>query len=457
MFTLRLLKIKIHSRRVFVFKRCLPIFAFLLAGTMIVWPALVEHKEKFSSTLPTSSLKNADTDMENVRFFSKDSKKNPMTVVASVVQEIDTERKIAKLFDPVATYRTQDNVLVTLLSSYGLVFQNEKYLFFEDVVNTSTDNGYEAVSKKIVYNYDKNTITGDEPIYIKGPAGMLVADAFSYQHKTQELDFKGKTKTVIFAEEKSQDKIPSLTFDLQDKYYVENRENVKITSEDGLKINQMNSSISAFKNAHVYQDKMHLKGEKIVLYYTKVNGKTEVERVEAFTSVQAVQNATQQAQAEKMFLYRNIDEVSKQIQALNSRVSHFKVEVPHQLVVMEDDALMKEGVQVVSADKMFVLYQDVQGKNNSEIDKVVALGHVAASNGTQIIAGDFGLYNPKTGKVDIYENVRLKQGNSVLAGDYAHLNLNTGISSISSPQTGSTKRVKGSFIPAEFENESEAK
>ena len=32
MFTRRLLKLKIHSRRVLIFKRSLPIFAFLLAG-----------------------------------------------------------------------------------------------------------------------------------------------------------------------------------------------------------------------------------------------------------------------------------------------------------------------------------------------------------------------------------------------------------------------------------------
>ena len=47
MFTLRLLKIKIHSRRVFLFKRYLPIFAFLLTSVMIAWPALKTQKDDF--------------------------------------------------------------------------------------------------------------------------------------------------------------------------------------------------------------------------------------------------------------------------------------------------------------------------------------------------------------------------------------------------------------------------
>ena len=121
MFTLRLLKIKIHSRRVFMFKRCLPIFAFLLASTMLVWPAFVEEKEKFSVAVPSLNVKQGGgVDMEDVQFFSKDKRNNPLNVVAETVQEIDSAKKILKLNNPKATYQTSDGMKLILQQIQGM-------------------------------------------------------------------------------------------------------------------------------------------------------------------------------------------------------------------------------------------------------------------------------------------------------------------------------------------------
>ena len=260
MFTLRLLKIKIHSRRVFMFKRCLPIFAFLLASTMLVWPAFVEEKEKFSVAVPSLNVKQGGgVDMEGVQFFSKDKRNNPLNVVAETVQEIDASKKILKLNNPMAVYQTSDGMKLTSTSPYALAFQNEKYLYFEDEINTSTDTGYEAISTKVVYDYDKNTISSDNDVFIKGVAGMLQAKGFFVTNKGEKIDFKGKTKTLLFEKEKDISAISSLDFKNQDVYFKKNKNNILITSENGLIVDQTLNTITAVQNAHIYQKKTERK------------------------------------------------------------------------------------------------------------------------------------------------------------------------------------------------------
>ncbi len=456
MFTLRLLKIKIHSRRVFIFKRCLPIFAFLLASMMLVWPAFVEHKDKFSVAVPSvKNIQGSDVDMENVRFFSKDKRNNPMNIVAVSVQEIDPEKKILKLNDPKATYKTADNILLTSVSSYGLAFQNEKYLYFEDQILSTTDTGYESISDKVTYDYDKNTISSDSPIFIKGVGGMLRAEGFFITDKGENLHFKGKTKTLLFETEKKIPEVKELTFDKQDKYFKENKNSVIVTSSDGLVINQMLKTITAKKNAHIYQEKEHVKAEKIILTYKKdVYNKNQMVKAEAYQNAQVFsQNKT--AQAEEMVLYKEKQDILMNLNLVQNYYKDVNPDTINQAVVLNKKALVKEDGYLILADKMYIFYKALD-KNKSQIDRIVAVGNVQASNGSQQIEGGYGIYNPTTKMIDLYDNVLLKQGKSVLKGDWANLNLETGLNTLK-PKENDQKRIKGSLIAEDFEQEREEK
>ncbi len=456
MFTLRLLKIKIHSRRVFVFKRCLPIFAFLLASMMLVWPAFVGHKEKFSVAVPSiNDIKGGDVDMENVRFFSKDKRNNPMNVVAVSVQEIDPEKKILKLNDPKATYKTADNILLTSVSTYALAFQNEKYLYFENEIYSTTDTGYEAVSEKVTYDYDKNTIARDFPVFIKGLAGMLQAEGVFVQDKGENVQFKGKTKTLLFKTEKTLHDVKELKFENLDEYFKKNAGSVKVTSENGLIIDQVQKTITAMKNAHVYQEKDYIKAEKIILTYKKDQYKNnQVVKAQAYQKAQAFsQNKT--AQAEEMLLYKEKSDIQKALNLVKNYYKEGKSDDISQVVRLNKKALVKEADYLILADKMYIFYKPLN-KTDSEIDRVIAIGNVRASNQNQQIEGEYGIYNPSTKMIDLYDNVRLKQGDSILTGDWANLNLETGLSSLKSKEKDQ-KRIKGSLIPNDFEQEREEK
>jgi len=206
-------------------KTCLPIFAFLLAATILIWPALVEQKDKFSLAVkPQTTIKGAKIDMEKVRFYSVDSRNQPITVVASTIKETNPEKEIVTLSEPIAQYKMNNGVILTAKTPYGLAFQKEEYLYLEDRVITTSDNGYTMYSSKVICDYNKGTLDSDEPVDIKGPAGALNAEGFFVFNKGDNIDFKKKTKTLI----------------------VQPKENVDIFSDNGLKIDQKKRTITAF-------------------------------------------------------------------------------------------------------------------------------------------------------------------------------------------------------------------
>ncbi len=457
MFTLRLLKIKIHSRRVFVFKRSLPIFAFLLAGIMIAWPALMEQKETFSSSLAdVKPQKGSQVDMEEVRFFSKDKKQNPFTVLAVSVQETNPARKIITLDKPKATYEMSDGVILNAVSPYGLAFQEEKYLYFDEQVDTVTNNGYKAISTKVICDYNTGTIGSEQPVYIKGPAGMLKAAGFFVSEKGNKIHFKGATETLFFNKPKEMAQVDDLSFEQQKNYLAEDKENVYLTSENGVIVEQDIHTITAFKNVNLLQDINRLKAQKLSLVYEKdSNGKNQLVKLAAREQVELLQQ-NKKANSEALFLYRQQLDIQNQMISLKERLP-FAIELqPVQLIVLEERVKVKEKTDTVSADKMYVLYKQNLATNSDEVDKIIAVGNVSATNGRQTITGRYGVYNPNAHLINVYENVKIKEKNSVLTGENASLNLKTGISSLSSHST-SAGRVKGSLIPSELNNESEDK
>ncbi|MBQ8557285.1 MAG: LPS export ABC transporter periplasmic protein LptC [Alphaproteobacteria bacterium] len=457
MFTLRLLKLKIHSRRVSVFKRLLPIFAFLLASVMIIWPALVEQKDKFASLTPSQqSIKNSNTDMESVRFFSRDNNQNPITVIAQTVKEADTSRQIISLDKPQAQYVMSDGIVLQGNTSYGLAFQKDKYLYFEEQVNATTDNGYQAFSEKVVCDYNAGTIGSEQDVFVKGPAGMIKANGFYISDRGNYLHFKGFTDTLLFHQEKIKDEISALDFSHQKSYLNENDKNVFITSENGIIINQSDKTMTALKNVNIQQNNNLLEAQKVVLYYTKNEyGKTIIQKVTAQDNVVAVQG-TQRVSGQNMTIYKDKDDIMTILQELPEQIILDKKDKIGQLIVITDNAMVTEGINTVKANRIYALYDD----KGQILTKVIAFGKMNATNGQQKIIGEYGIYSPKTKIISVYEKVSLHEKESVLKGEYATLNLKTGISSLNASKNKKTKgRVKGQIIPNNFEmkKKSEAK
>lgn len=269
MFTPRLFKIKRYSRRVLVFKRSLPVFAFLLASLMLVWPVLIaEQKEQFSVAVKTDKKNtSAKVDIEQVRFYAQDKKKQPLTVTAPKVLETDPDNQIITLYKPIATYEMANGIKLTSQTSQGLIYQKKEEMFFEDEVITTTDTGYKATSTEVYCDNKEGVIYSKTPVFITGPAGQLNAVGFKIYDKGDNLDFFGKTDTTLNSE----------------------KGKVRIKSSDGLKIAQVPQTITAVKNVIVTHEKNTLTADKIVLsYYIKDQNKSEsIRQIEAFGNVVA--------------------------------------------------------------------------------------------------------------------------------------------------------------------------
>ena len=163
-----------------------------------------------------------------------------------------------------------------------------------------------------------------------------------------------------------------------------------------------------------------------------------------------------------MILYKEKADILKSLDGLKK---YADIKLPNEvaeLLDLEKDVLIKEKEQLILADKMYILYKNiVAGKNTKstpEVEKMIAIGNVKASNGQNRIQGDWGIYNPATDTMDLYGKVSLHQGNSHLNGTWANMNLKTGLSTLKSYENDKVQsRIKGSLIPADFEKESEEK
>ncbi|MDD3668919.1 MAG: LptA/OstA family protein [Alphaproteobacteria bacterium] len=251
MLTSRLFKIKQHTRNVLIFKRSLPVAAFLLASLIFVWPALFAERQ--SVQLAVKKMGRTGSDMEQVRFYSNDDSNQPLSVTTPVVMETDPQKQIVTLETPEALYKMSNGVSLTSWTSYALAFQQDKYLYFEDAVVSSTDTGYMALSSQVIYDYTKNMLHSDAPVHIDGPDGRLDAEGFVIYDKGDHIDFKGKS----------------------DIWIVSQKEPLHIQSDDGVRIHQSSQTIAAAGDVCVRQAAGRIASDKMTLfYYTKQQNPT---------------------------------------------------------------------------------------------------------------------------------------------------------------------------------------
>ncbi len=448
MFTLRLLKIKIHSRRVLMFKRSLPIFAFLLASMVFIWPAAVKNKDKFNLAVPAPTVKTgANVDMEQVRFFSKDKQQQPLTVLAAAVQETDSNQKIIRLDKPIATYEMNDGIVLKSVTSVGFAYQQQNYLFFDKEVLTTTNNGYVAWSSGVKCDYDKGTLASAHPVLVRGVGGTLTADGFYMADKGDILNFKGQSRAVLFDVEKPMSAVSDVAAVRTSKQFEARAADLILTAQNGIGVKQSSKAITALGNAQMRQMKTTLDADKIIIYYNEKKG-TKTNRVRRLHAVGQAK-VTQPGNivyADSMIFYSNKTEINKQLETRKLSKA-FAKSGAKQLIVATGHVKALEGENTIVADEMIVFADN--DTVAQKMKKVVAIGNVKAFNKTQQILGDVGEYDPKTGLVKMTGHVFLSEGETRAHGETATLNLNTGVSTLNGANN-SNGRVKGSLIPAEM-------
>ena len=211
---------------------------------------------------------NAKVDMETVRFYAQDKKKQPLTVVAPKVLETDPKKQLITLYKPQATYRMASGVLLSGSSSDGVVDRPNETITFENEVVATTDTGYRAVGSKIFCQNRKGTLSSSAPVTVTGPAGHLKAEGFQVSDQGNRIHFTGVTDTTIIQKESP----------------------IRIQSDNGLLIEQIPQTIRADQNVRVTRDEYLILADQMVLsYWTKEqNPKSQIKKIEAFGHVKAL-------------------------------------------------------------------------------------------------------------------------------------------------------------------------
>lgn len=271
--------IKKHSRRVQITKHSLPVFAFLIASLIVLWPLFNQEKEKFTLAVLEPGQSKVKVEMENLRFFGLNDKNFPMTLTSPEVQEEPTNPELARMKKPIGTYQLDSDDTLILNSPYALIHQKNQTVFFEDRVQGKTDSGYTIQTSQVLCDYNTGTADSDSPVSVNGPMGKLNAQGVWMADRGNLILFKKKTTSVI------------------------NNKNKKINvySTNGLQIDQKQRTMTAMENAKVVQDGNTLKADKLVLHYTD-NKKDRIKKIEAFGHV-TLNNKKQKATADQGVYY----------------------------------------------------------------------------------------------------------------------------------------------------------
>lgn len=274
MLTKRLMQIKRHSRRVLITKRTLPVFAFLIVALIIIWPQFSQNNDRFSLAVPSNG-KQAQMEMENLRYFGLSNKKLPMTLETPSVKQVANDTELARMNKPNGTYQMDSGDTMTINAPYALINQAKETVFFEDRINIKTDSGYTGYTSQVLCDYTQGSADGDSPVSISGPAGKLNAQGIRMTDKGNLILFKKKT-----------------TANIKNK-----KQTMTVSAQNGMQIDQKKRTLTAMDQVKVIQEQNTLTADKAVLHYTN-NKNNRIKKIEAFGHVK-INNSQQTVTGEK--------------------------------------------------------------------------------------------------------------------------------------------------------------
>lgn len=134
------------------------------------------------------------------------------------------------------------------------------------------------------------------------------------------------------------------------------------------------------------------------------------------------------------------------------------------MAVARGDAVVVRDQRRLQADTLTAYFGDAatkkpaakpaksgSGNRGGNLETVDAFGNVVITTKTEVVTGDRGRYNLKTGIATILDNVTLTRGQDSLKGQYAVVDMNTGVSTLYArapgAKTDKPAQVRGVFTP----------
>ena len=190
-------KIARHTRKVMYAKLALPVFAALLAVTLIVLPSLKDDIKEFGIDFTIGKGEFEQLNIKNTTMYVTDEKNRVNNFVAQQVQETEIQSKIYNLQKPEAIMPLDDVEWINIKSPNGVFDQNTSLLTMQNNVEIFYSKGMNIATKEASFDFNKSYGYSTYPVTGEGFIGEISAQGFEYIGKDNTLSFTGKTHILI--------------------------------------------------------------------------------------------------------------------------------------------------------------------------------------------------------------------------------------------------------------------
>ncbi len=253
------------------------------------------------------------------------------------------------------------------------------------------------------------------------------------------------------------------------------RDPIEIVARDGIEWNRETQQYIARGDARATQAETTVEADLLTAFYREgETSRTEIFRYQADGNVR-IYTPTHRAVGDRaiydtdtgvlVLTGRNL-KLTTPTEVITARDA-LEYWDPRQIAVARGDALVvTQDNRRMKADLLTAHFVDQRGggaarqgargaaapsgaqADSQRLQRVEAFGNVHVSTEAEIVVGDRGVYNARTGIAVLAGNVKITRGQNQLNGDYAEVNTNTGISRLLSRQDqAGDNRVRGLFVP----------
>lgn len=238
---------------------------------------------------------------------------------------------------------------------------------------------------------------------------------------------------------------------------------IEITADDGIEWWQPKQLYIARGNARARRGEVDLFGDELTAHYRPdAQGDREIWRLDALGNVRIV-SPSEQAYGEK-----GVYDVDQGILVLTGKV---RLDTPQErvtanesleywanknLAIARGDALAIREDRRLRAEILVAHFDvpDAQGKR--KLRRLEAYTNVHVSTPTEIVRGDRGVYDVKSGIATIVGSVKITRGGEQMNGEYAEVDMKSGVSRLlSGPEGRGGDRVKALIIPSKSKENSQ--
>jgi len=191
-----------HTRFVSTMKIALPLGAFALFATVLIYSGVFDSHDRLDITFREIATLNNDLRMVSPRVTGLDASGQPYVLTADTATQATGQPNHVALDNVQADLKLQNNTdWVSLSATSGLLDTESQTLGLKQKIDIYASSGYEFHGTSAVIDFRKGTVTSDEPVEGHGPLGTLRADSMTADNAKRTLHFQGRVKVRIYGQE----------------------------------------------------------------------------------------------------------------------------------------------------------------------------------------------------------------------------------------------------------------